>query len=70
VIYTLPVGGKWIALLRLNPMYGPISAVRAAVNGLPINYESWLISTGAAVVIAVIGLLAFSRMERRFADVV
>lgn len=71
VIYPtaiLPERYGW--LLALNPMAGVIEAFRAVILGTPIDYGSWAISTAVAMVLLVIGLVWFSRVERRFADIV
>lgn len=71
VIYPLnmfPERYRW--LLKLNPMAGPVEGFRAVVLGTPIPWGSWAISTGVAGVLVVMGLAYFSRVERRFADLI
>lgn len=61
---------NWRPVLALNPMGGTLEAFRAAVVGTPIHWDSLLQSTGSAVLILLVGLVYFQRVERRFADVV
>ena len=65
---------KWAWVMDLNPMAGPIQGFRAAIladpENYPMNFASWGISTAVSIVLLTIGLLYFSRVERRFADIV
>jgi len=63
-------GGKWHAILALNPMTGLISAIRQAVLGIPIDWVGVGISSVAAVMFFLIGCFYFRRMERNFADII
>jgi lipopolysaccharide transport system permease protein len=63
-------GGKWHAILALNPMTGLIAAIRQAVVGLPIDWAGVGISTVAACVFFFAGCFYFRRMERNFADII
>ncbi len=59
-------------LLDLNPMSGVITAFRASVLGAPLTPEVWAsfaISSTVGLVALVGGLLYFTSVERRFADV-
>lgn len=71
VIYSLgfvPERYQW--LMNLNPMAGTIDAFRAAILGQPMNLAAWLVSTTVALMILVVGLVWFAKLERKFADVV
>ncbi len=61
---------QWRWLLNLNPLAGVISAFRAAALGTGIDYAAWGVSVVAGLLLLAAGLLSFSAMQRRFADVV
>lgn len=70
VIYPVEIVPQtWRWLLALNPMTGVITAFRGALYGAPIDLTSVGVSAlmGAATMVA--GVVIFTRMERRFADV-
>ena len=56
--------------LRLNPLTGTISCLRAVILGGPIDWKSLGISTASTVAILIIGFLYFRRTEDRFADII
>jgi lipopolysaccharide transport system permease protein len=61
----------WRSLLALNPMVGVVEGFRWAVLGTSTNPSGVIIvSTAASMVILVISLGYFSRVERTFADIV
>jgi lipopolysaccharide transport system permease protein len=71
VIYPLsfiPAQYQWLA--NLNPMAGTIAAFRSAILGQTVDYSAWAISTAVAAVMLTAGLLWFSAVQRRFADVI
>lgn len=71
VIYGLdemPARYRW--LMGLNPMGGTIEAFRNAVLGRPIDYALWAASASVASICLIVGLIYFSRAERKFADIV
>lgn len=71
VIYPVTlVPETWQWLLYLNPMCGPIEAMRAAILGTPLDVAGWAASTGVGVVLLGVGTACFQRVERAFADVV
>ncbi len=70
VLYKLTVPESWQWLLYLNPMYGVISAFQSVILSEPMNWFAWLVSIGSATIILAIALAYFSKVERRFADVV
>lgn len=70
VIYAttlVPERFRW--LLMLNPMTGLISAFRSALLGQPMDWTALGVSVLLSLTLLVVGLLAFHRTERRFADV-
>jgi lipopolysaccharide transport system permease protein len=71
VIYPASlVPGKWRWLVNLNPMAGLITGIRSSLLSLPIYWTDILISGTISVVLFVIGILYFKKMERRFADII
>jgi lipopolysaccharide transport system permease protein len=61
---------KWHWLLYLNPMAGIIEGFRSAFLGTPFNL--WLLSLSLvmAIILFLIGVLYFEKVERRFADII
>ncbi|MGQ0792549.1 MAG: ABC transporter permease [Deltaproteobacteria bacterium] len=60
---------RW--LMALNPISGIIDAHRACVLGYkPIDWDFFLLSSAASVVIFLTGVVYFRRVERTFADVI
>ncbi len=71
VIYpTHWLSPRWAQVAQLNPMAGPVQAMRAIVLGQPIDAHGLLVSAAVSGVLAVLGLTLFHAAERRFADVV
>ncbi len=70
VIYPVKIASDYQWLVNLNPMAGPISALRAAVLGQPIDLAGWLVSFGVACGMLAMGLRQFTRREHAFADLV
>lgn len=71
VIITADRFPAWIQpWLALNPIGGTITAIRGAVLDQPIDYTSWAVSTAVSVLLLIAGVAYFTRVERRFADVV
>jgi lipopolysaccharide transport system permease protein len=55
----------------LNPLTGPLEALRASILGRPLpGWEGLALSAGMAVALMGFGMASFKRMERRFADVI
>jgi lipopolysaccharide transport system permease protein len=61
---------KWQWVLYLNPMAGLIEGFRSAFLGKPFDPTGLTISAATALVIFVIGVFYFEKMERRFADII
>lgn len=62
--------GDLRGLLMLNPGYGLLSLVRAAVLDRPLDGTAVLVSAVAAVVLLAVGLVSFQRRSRDFGDLV
>ena len=60
----------WRPLVFLNPMTGVVEGFRSAFLGRPLDAVGVAISFGVSVVLLVIGLSYFERVERRFADII
>jgi lipopolysaccharide transport system permease protein len=54
--------------LPLNPAYGLVLAFRQATIGGPFDWYAFGVSSAAGMVLAVLGMLYFRRVERGFAD--
>lgn len=61
---------KWRWLLLLNPMTGFIDNFRAAFLGKAFNWDALGISLLLSLVLFVIGIAYFEKVERRFSDVI
>lgn len=61
---------RWQWLLYLNPMTGLIEGFRSAFLGKAFDMQGLGISFAMAVVIFVIGVTYFEKVERRFADII
>lgn len=70
VIYPASIAGKYSWLLALNPMTGVIQSARAALlSTTPINWYLLGISFSACLVVLIVGVVYFKKIERYFADV-
>lgn len=63
----VPERFRW--LLLLNPMTGVIGAFRSCLLNHPIDWAALGVASCGSVVIFGLGLVYFSRAERRFADI-
>lgn len=61
---------QWRLVYALNPMAGVIDGYSSALLGLPIHWDTLLISIASSTVFLILGLVYFRRVERRFADIV
>lgn len=64
----VPVRWQWI--FYLNPMAGLIEGFRSAFIGKPFNFLALAISMTVAVILFLIGVAYFEKVERRFADII
>lgn len=78
-LYLSPVGfsssivpEKWRLLYSLNPMVGVIDGFRWAIlgGGYKIYLPGFLISIFISLMVLILGIIYFRRMEREFADVI
>ncbi|MBL4701364.1 MAG: ABC transporter permease [Phycisphaeraceae bacterium] len=67
-LHELPVHYQWI--MWLNPMGGIIEGFRSVILGNPIDWIAWAVSTQVATLCLLLGLIFFTRVEKRFADIV
>jgi len=64
------VQGSYRTLYSLNPMTGVLEGFRWSLLGSwHVSLSSIAVSTGVALVLAVVGVFYFARTERTFADV-
>lgn len=71
VIYPASIAGEYSKILALNPMMGVIQNARAALLGTtPINWLLIEISIISSIVLLIIGIYVFKKVERHFADIV
>ena len=64
------VPADWRWLLYLNPMAGIIDGFRSAFLGKPFDVPAIGISLVVALLLFVVGVAYFEKVERRFADVI
>ena len=68
-ISAVPARLRWV--YELNPLTPLLEAIRAGLLGTASPpWETLLVSGGIAILLLVIGLFSFKRMERSFADVI
>ncbi len=71
VIYPASIAGSYSKFLAINPMMGVIQNARAALLGTtPINWTLIGASTIGSVILLLIGIYVFKKVERYFADIV
>ncbi|MDH3237084.1 MAG: ABC transporter permease [Deltaproteobacteria bacterium] len=71
VIYASSlVPERWRFLLHMNPMTGLVEGFRSAFLGRPFDLVSIAISSSVAVVVFLVGIAYFTKVERRFADII
>jgi lipopolysaccharide transport system permease protein len=61
---------QWQWALYLNPMAGVIDGFRSAFLGSPFDVFGLLVSLTTAVILFISGVSYFSKVERRFADLI
>jgi len=64
------VPGKWRWLLSLNPMTGIIEAYRASFLGKPFDWNNLTVSSSVTLILFVLGISYFTKVERKFADII
>jgi lipopolysaccharide transport system permease protein len=73
VIFPLsmvPEGGRMRSVIELNPMTAVIEGFRAALLGTPMDWYTLLYPAAFAMVVLVVGVMLFQRIERSFADLI
>jgi lipopolysaccharide transport system permease protein len=71
VIYPVSmIPRAWRWLFELNPLSGIIQAFRAAIFGIPFNWNGLALDAAISVIVITYAVSAFRRMEREFADVI
>ncbi len=61
---------KWQWILFLNPMAGLIEGFRSAFLDKAFDFEALGISFTVAVIMFLVGVAYFEKVERRFADII
>lgn len=70
VIYPASIAQKYSWILALNPMTGVIQSARSTLLGTsPLNWNLVGISFAACVVLMLVGVYTFKKVERFFADI-
>src|SRR5687768_15964287 len=64
------VPARWEWAYQVNPMTGVVEGFRSAFLGLRINLQALAISSLITIVLLVISLVVFRRLEDDFADIV
>ena len=64
------VPARWEWAYQINPLTGMIEGFRSAFLGLPINRQALVLSWTITIVLLVISLFVFRRLEDEFADIV
>ncbi|PIR38188.1 MAG: phosphate ABC transporter permease [Candidatus Zambryskibacteria bacterium CG10_big_fil_rev_8_21_14_0_10_42_12] len=71
VIYPASIAGKYSWILALNPMMGVVQTARAGLlHTTPINWALLLLSSTVCIVIMIIGIAYFKKVESYFADII
>jgi lipopolysaccharide transport system permease protein len=64
----VPEAWRW--LLYLNPVAGLIEGFRSAFLASPFDIPALALSLGVALVLFLVGVAYFEKVERRFADII
>ncbi len=64
------LGGVARLLIAINPLYGLIANLRAALLGLPLNLPALAVSSLVATILLIVGCFCFRQMEGAFADII
>ncbi|WP_432797349.1 ABC transporter permease [Poriferisphaera sp. WC338] len=70
VLYDLPISDRWQPLISINPMYGIITNFKNIMAGQSLSTTPLLYAIIIACICLTVGLSVFSRVERKFADIV
>ncbi len=61
---------KWRLAYAINPLTGVIDGFRSSLFGLPFNWPIIGVSSGSIIVLCLISIVVFKRMEDDFADII
>lgn len=64
------VPARWEWAYQMNPLTGLVEGFRSAFLGLPVNRQALAVSGIMTIVLLIISLLVFRRLEDDFADIV
>jgi lipopolysaccharide transport system permease protein len=71
ILYPLSlVPERWRIFYILNPIVGIVTGFRASILGEPFNWTAIAVSVLFTVLIVMVGIVLFRRVEKEFADVV
>lgn len=71
VVYPISlVPERWRWLLSLNPMAGIIDAYRSGFLGKSFDWQNLAISSAVTLALLLIGISYFTKIERKFADII
>ena len=71
VIYPIHyIPERWQVLMGLNPMAGVVLGFRHAMLGAEVSWPLVSLSLATSLVLFIVGLFVFRRMESKFADVI
>lgn len=71
VIYSTSILDKYQWLWYLNPMSGVIEAMRAGLLGVgAVNWQLFISSALLSILLFLLGIVYFKRVERNFADII
>lgn len=71
IVYpTSLVPAHWRWLMNLNPLAGLIEGFRCAFLGRPFDFGAIAMSFAIGLVVFIIGIAYFEKVERRFADII
>ena len=61
---------RWRPFFELNPLTGLIDGFRSSILGKPFNWYSIIMATAFTLILGMISLIVFKRMEDDFADLI
>lgn len=71
IVYPISViSERWRWLFELNPLSGLISAFRSCFLASPIVLPQLVQAMGISVILLILGMATFRKLERRFADTI
>ena len=70
ILYKLELSDNWLKAISLNPMYGIITNLKNIFSNQSLQLSSLSISCIIAAICIYISVLIFSKIERKFADII